>query len=83
MTSRCKPNSVLLCCRRDGNWCSGRFFHLKEVCWADPTAMFQRYKQLTHAPDCPIQEPKVLAPFYKQLDGMRDFFLNVSSSNCL
>lgn len=45
--------------------------------------MFQRYKQLTHAPDCPIQEPKVLAPFYKQLEGMRDFFLNVSGLHCL
>uniref|UniRef100_A0A3Q3NAZ7 Protein NO VEIN-like n=1 Tax=Mastacembelus armatus TaxID=205130 RepID=A0A3Q3NAZ7_9TELE len=54
------------------NWCSGRFYHLKEVCWSDPTAMFQRYRQLTH--DSPMQEPKVLAPFYSPLDGMRDFF---------
>ncbi|XP_026170473.1 protein NO VEIN isoform X2 [Mastacembelus armatus] len=58
--------------RRNENWCSGRFYHLKEVCWSDPTAMFQRYRQLTH--DSPMQEPKVLAPFYSPLDGMRDFF---------
>ncbi|XP_028998254.2 uncharacterized protein wu:fj29h11 [Betta splendens] len=59
---------------RRTDWCSGRFYHLKEVCWSDPTFMFQRYKQLTHAPDSPVQEPKLLAPFYQPLDGMRDFF---------
>nr|XP_020442679.1 uncharacterized protein LOC109952134 isoform X2 [Monopterus albus] len=63
--------------RRNDKWCSGRFYHLKEVCWSDPTAMFQRYKQLTHAPDSPILEPKVLAPFYSPLDGMRDFFIRL------
>lgn len=82
-TTGSKSHCVLLCCRRDGKWCSGRFYHLKEVCWADPTAMFQRYKQLTRAPDCPVQKPNVLAPFYKQLEGMREFFLNVSGFYCL
>ncbi|XP_074476701.1 uncharacterized protein LOC141758850 isoform X3 [Sebastes fasciatus] len=69
--------------RRSVEWCSGRFYHLKEVCWSDPTAMFQRYKQLTHAPDSPVQPPKVLAPFYSPLDGMKPFFtklLNVDLS---
>lgn len=63
---------------RRNDWCSGRFYHLKEVCWSDPTTMFMRYKKLTHAPDSPVQEPKVLAPFYTPLDGMRDFFTRVS-----
>ncbi len=66
-----------LSARRDGDWRSGRFHHLKEVCWRDPTDMFQRYKQLTHGPDSPVQEPKFLAPFYSPLEGMRDFFIKV------
>ncbi|KAM6897522.1 uncharacterized protein FYW49_018807 [Xenentodon cancila] len=69
--------------RRDNEWCSGRFYHLKEVYWSDPTSMFQRYRQLTQSPDSPVQQPKVLAPFYSQLNGMKDFFmrlLNVDSS---
>ncbi|XP_008291034.1 uncharacterized protein LOC103365383 isoform X2 [Stegastes partitus] len=69
--------------RHNGGWCSGRFYHLKEVCWSDTTTMFHRYKQLTHRQDSPVQEPKVLAPFYSQLEGMKDFFirlLNVDSS---
>lgn len=64
-------------CRRDDNWCSGRFYHLKEVCWSDPTGMFQRYRQLTHAANGAVQEPKILAIFYSPLEGMRAFFLNV------
>lgn len=60
-------------------WCSGRFSHLKEVCWSDPTFMFQRYKELTRRAGCPVQEPKVLSPFYSPLEGMKDFFLRVSS----
>ncbi|XP_044034429.1 protein NO VEIN isoform X2 [Siniperca chuatsi] len=68
---------------RRNDWCSGRFYHLKEVCWSDPTAMFQRYKQLTHGPDSPVQDPKVLVPFYNPLEGMKVFFtrlLNVERS---
>ncbi|KAK2885132.1 uncharacterized protein wu:fj29h11 isoform X1 [Channa argus] len=68
---------------RCNDWCSGRFYHLKDVCWSDPTKMFQRYKQLLYAPDSPIQEPNLLARFYSQLEGMRDFFtrlLNVERS---
>lgn len=41
--------------------------------------MFLRYKRLTHATNGSFQEPKVLAPFYGPLEGMRDFFLNVRS----
>ncbi|XP_076005731.1 uncharacterized protein LOC143000345 isoform X2 [Genypterus blacodes] len=63
--------------RRDNGWCSGYFYHLKEVCWSDPTAMFKRYKKLTHGTDCPIQEPKVLAPFYIPLEFMKDFFMRL------
>ncbi|CAF91966.1 unnamed protein product, partial [Tetraodon nigroviridis] len=63
--------------RRDGSWCSGRFYHLKEVCWSDPTGMFQRYRQLTHAANGTVQEPKILAPFYNPLEGMGAFFLNL------
>ncbi|XP_071400261.1 uncharacterized protein [Centroberyx affinis] len=69
--------------RRDDDWCSGRFYHLKEVCWSDPTTMFKRYIRLTRGPDSTVQEPRVLAPFYSQLDGMRDLFsrlLNVEPS---
>ncbi|KAM6963611.1 uncharacterized protein LKV04_019674 [Tautogolabrus adspersus] len=69
--------------RRNDGWCSGRFYHLKEVCWSDPTCMFLRYKPLTHGADSPVQQPKVLAPFYGQLDGMKAFFtrlLNVDLS---
>ncbi|MEQ2224045.1 hypothetical protein ILYODFUR_003396 [Ilyodon furcidens] len=65
------------------NWCSGHFYHLKEVCWSDNTNMFQRYRQLTQREDSPILQPKVLAPFYRELEGMRDFFmklLNVDDS---
>nr|XP_019938379.1 PREDICTED: uncharacterized protein LOC109626689 [Paralichthys olivaceus] len=63
--------------RRTDDWCSGRFYHLKEVCWSDTTSMFKRYRQLTHGPDSCVQEPKVLAPFYNPLDGMKDFFIRL------
>ncbi|KAM4715626.1 uncharacterized protein FYW61_018477 isoform 2-T2 [Anableps anableps] len=62
--------------RHSENWCSGRFYHLKEVCWSDNTSMFQRYRQLTQREDSPVLQPKVLAPFYSQLEEMRDFFLS-------
>ncbi|KAM4524399.1 uncharacterized protein PAE49_000724 isoform 2-T3 [Odontesthes bonariensis] len=61
--------------RPTDKWCSGRFYHLKEVCWSDTTTMFKRYRPLTHRADSPIQDPKVLAPFYSQLEGMGEFFL--------
>ncbi|XP_067225099.1 uncharacterized protein wu:fj29h11 isoform X1 [Chanodichthys erythropterus] len=54
--------------------CSGRFYHLKEVCWWDPTGMFQRYKELIRRPDSGIQEPKVLAPFYNGLQDIMSMF---------
>ncbi|XP_053269146.1 uncharacterized protein wu:fj29h11 [Pleuronectes platessa] len=69
--------------RHNDDWCSGRFYHLKEVCWSDTTTMFLRYKLLTRRPDSCVQEPKVLAPFYHPLEGMEDFFtrlLNVDPS---
>lgn len=43
--------------------------------------MFQRYRQLTHSPGSPLQEPRVLAPFYGPLEGMRDFFTRVRCSS--
>ncbi|XP_061088728.1 uncharacterized protein wu:fj29h11 isoform X2 [Conger conger] len=55
-------------------WCSGKFYMLKEVCWSDPTGMFVRYKDLVRKSEGEVQEPKVLAPFYKQLQNMQDFF---------
>uniref|UniRef100_A0A8C5H5H6 Uncharacterized LOC114481634 n=1 Tax=Gouania willdenowi TaxID=441366 RepID=A0A8C5H5H6_GOUWI len=64
----------------DNEWCSGRFYHLKEVCWSDSTKMFQRYRMLTQEPHCPVQEPRVLVHFYSPL---KDFFtrlLNVDHS---
>ncbi|XP_061912312.1 uncharacterized protein wu:fj29h11 [Entelurus aequoreus] len=67
--------------RQSNDWCLGHFYHLRDVCWSDPTHMFQRYRPLV--PDCPIEEPRVLAPFYSKLEGMRDFFirlLNVDAS---
>ncbi|XP_073345224.1 uncharacterized protein [Pagrus major] len=57
------------------DWSSGRFYHMKEVCWSDPTEMFRRYKQLIRGPDSPVPEPKVLAPFYSQLDDMKRLFI--------
>ncbi|XP_028332404.1 uncharacterized protein LOC114481634 isoform X2 [Gouania willdenowi] len=66
--------------RHDNEWCSGRFYHLKEVCWSDSTKMFQRYRMLTQEPHCPVQEPRVLVHFYSPL---KDFFtrlLNVDHS---
>ncbi|XP_056626776.1 uncharacterized protein wu:fj29h11 isoform X3 [Triplophysa dalaica] len=67
---------------RKQEWCSGRFYHLKEVCWNDPTGMFQRYKELIRKPDSGIQEPKLLAPFYTGLHDMKSMFnsLNVELS---
>uniref|UniRef100_A0A3B3WWM6 HTH OST-type domain-containing protein n=1 Tax=Poecilia mexicana TaxID=48701 RepID=A0A3B3WWM6_9TELE len=65
--------------KHSDNWCSGRFYHLKEVCWSDNTCLFQRYRQLTQREDSPVLQPKVLAPFYSQLDDMRDW-LNVDDS---
>uniref|UniRef100_A0A3B4XA39 Wu:fj29h11 n=1 Tax=Seriola lalandi dorsalis TaxID=1841481 RepID=A0A3B4XA39_SERLL len=64
---------------RADDWCAGRFYHLKEVCWSDTTTMFQRYRQLIHSQDSGVQEPKLLAPFYSQLDGMKDFFTRLLS----
>ncbi|XP_029953318.1 protein NO VEIN isoform X2 [Salarias fasciatus] len=60
--------------RLDGDWTSGRFFHLKEVCWSDSTGMFQRYRAHTQRADSPVQEPRVLAPFYSPL---KDFFIRL------
>uniref|UniRef100_A0A3Q3H2C9 Wu:fj29h11 n=1 Tax=Labrus bergylta TaxID=56723 RepID=A0A3Q3H2C9_9LABR len=93
LSLNCPPNSlkdlfqhtpaVFIEYNRRNDWCSGRFYHLKEVCWSDPTNMFVRYKQLTHGADSPVQQPKVLAPFYYPLDGMKAFFtrlLNVDLS---
>uniref|UniRef100_A0A9J7XJU2 Wu:fj29h11 n=1 Tax=Cyprinus carpio carpio TaxID=630221 RepID=A0A9J7XJU2_CYPCA len=63
---------------REDDWCSGRFYHLKEVCWSDPTGMFHRYKELIRRADSGIQEPRVLAPFYNHLEDMKKFFKSLS-----
>uniref|UniRef100_A0A673I606 Uncharacterized LOC107720215 n=1 Tax=Sinocyclocheilus rhinocerous TaxID=307959 RepID=A0A673I606_9TELE len=63
---------------RKDDWCSGRFYHLKEVCWSDPTGMFHRYKELIRRADSGIQEPRVLAPFYNHLEDMKKFFKSLS-----
>ncbi|XP_076154340.1 uncharacterized protein LOC143137890 isoform X4 [Alosa pseudoharengus] len=59
------------------NWCSGKFYHLKEVCWNDPTGMFLRYKELVSRASNGLQEPKVLAPFYSSLTDMKSLFLGL------
>lgn len=64
--------------KRSNGWCSGRFYHLREVCWSDPTHMFQRYRTLIRGAENAMEEPKVLAPFYSKLEGMKDFFVRVS-----
>ena len=69
--------------RRPEGWTSGAFFHLKEVCWSDPTNMFQRYKQLVRAPDSTLQEPRVLAPFYAPLEGMWELFTRVTTGGAI
>ncbi|RVE59880.1 hypothetical protein OJAV_G00193380 [Oryzias javanicus] len=55
--------------RRNENWCSGRFYHLKEVCWSDTTTMFSRYRQLTQ---------KQGSSFSR---GMRKFFTSLLEVN--
>ncbi|XP_046709697.1 protein NO VEIN-like isoform X1 [Silurus meridionalis] len=67
---------------RKDEWSSGRFYHLKDVCWRDPTEMFLRYKELIRRPDSRVQEPKLLAPFYSKLLQMEELFksLNVEPS---
>lgn len=77
------PAVFVLHNRHNDEWCSGRFYHLKDVCWSDPTTMFLRYRSLTQSPDSTVQNPRVLAPFYNGLEGMKDFFtrlLNVDHS---
>ncbi|KAJ0016243.1 hypothetical protein NQD34_014533 [Periophthalmus magnuspinnatus] len=68
------PAVFVLLHRHSEEWCLGQFYHLKDVCWSDPTSMFHRYKSLTQSPSCPMQNPRVLAPFYSSLEGMKDFF---------
>ncbi|XP_041077227.1 protein NO VEIN-like isoform X2 [Polyodon spathula] len=60
---------------RKEEFTSGRFYFMKEVCWTDPTRMFQRYRDLVRQAEGSVQEPHVLAPFYKQLNDMKDLFL--------
>lgn len=63
-----------MCVFRKDDWTSGHFYHLKDVCWRDPTEMFVRYKELIRKPDSGVQEPKVLAPFYSKLLEMEELF---------
>ncbi|XP_023805116.1 uncharacterized protein LOC101171115 isoform X2 [Oryzias latipes] len=67
--------------RRKKNWCSGRFYHLKEVCWTDTTTMFWHYRRLTQRKGSLVQKPKILEGFYNQLEGMTRFFTRVLEVN--
>ncbi|XP_053540833.1 uncharacterized protein wu:fj29h11 isoform X2 [Ictalurus punctatus] len=67
---------------RKDEWSSGRFYHLKDVCWRDPTDMFVRYKELIRKPDSGVQEPKVLAPFYSKLPEMQELFKSLNVEPC-
>ncbi|KAG7491801.1 hypothetical protein MATL_G00007700 [Megalops atlanticus] len=67
--------AVFIESERKEEWCSGQFYMMKEVCWSDPTGMFQRYKEEIRKSANEVQEPRVLAPFYSQLANMKDFFL--------
>uniref|UniRef100_A0A8C4TJJ4 Wu:fj29h11 n=1 Tax=Erpetoichthys calabaricus TaxID=27687 RepID=A0A8C4TJJ4_ERPCA len=55
--------------------CSGKFYYMKEVCWSDPTGMFQKYRDLIRGSEGAVQEPRVLAPFYNQNSDLKDLFL--------
>ncbi|XP_078082199.1 uncharacterized protein LOC144502066 [Mustelus asterias] len=55
--------------------CTGKFYYQKDVCWSDPTRMFQRYKSLIQDTNGSFQEPHLLAPFYAQWDDMKELFL--------
>uniref|UniRef100_A0A3P9L2G3 Wu:fj29h11 n=1 Tax=Oryzias latipes TaxID=8090 RepID=A0A3P9L2G3_ORYLA len=66
---------------RYANWCSGRFYHLKEVCWTDTTTMFWHYRRLTQRKGSLVQKPKILEGFYNQLEGMTRFFTRVLEVN--
>ncbi|XP_048869160.1 uncharacterized protein wu:fj29h11 isoform X2 [Brienomyrus brachyistius] len=60
---------------REDEWSSGRFYLLKDLCWNDPTGMFKRYKECVRKSEDEVQEPRVLAPLYTNMRGMREFFL--------
>nr|XP_023686990.1 uncharacterized protein LOC111853852 isoform X2 [Paramormyrops kingsleyae] len=66
--------AVFVECEREDEWSSGRFYLLKDLCWNDPTGMFRRYKECIRESEQEVQEPRVLAPFYTNMTGMRDFF---------
>ncbi|XP_072882566.1 uncharacterized protein [Hemitrygon akajei] len=53
---------------------SGKFYHLKEVCWHDPTKMFLRYKGKIREAGGSFQEPRLLAPFYGLREDLKDLF---------
>ncbi|XP_051888907.1 uncharacterized protein wu:fj29h11 isoform X2 [Pristis pectinata] len=53
---------------------TGKFYHLKDVCWNDPTKIFQRYKCKIQEANESFQEPHLLAPFYGKREDMKDLF---------
>ncbi|XP_028845943.1 uncharacterized protein LOC114796163 isoform X2 [Denticeps clupeoides] len=61
--------------RMNDDWCSGKFYHLKDVCWAEPTRMFQRYKELLRTLNSGLQEPRILATFYSVSPEIKELFL--------
>ncbi|XP_066560829.1 uncharacterized protein LOC136750017 isoform X2 [Amia ocellicauda] len=67
--------AVFIDYERKDEWCSGRFYFMKEVCWSDPTGMFLRYREPIRHPDSGVQAPRVLAPFYNQWKDMKELFL--------
>ncbi|XP_067859939.1 uncharacterized protein wu:fj29h11 isoform X2 [Heptranchias perlo] len=54
---------------------TGKFYYQKEVCWNDPTKIFQRYKLQIQETKGSFQEPRLLAPFYSVCSDMKDLFL--------
>uniref|UniRef100_A0A3B1JM69 Wu:fj29h11 n=1 Tax=Astyanax mexicanus TaxID=7994 RepID=A0A3B1JM69_ASTMX len=63
---------------RKDECCSGHFYHLKDVCWSDPTGMFVRYKELIRRPESGVREPIVLSPFYHPLQNMKELFMSLN-----
>ncbi|XP_067914661.1 uncharacterized protein wu:fj29h11 isoform X3 [Heterodontus francisci] len=54
---------------------TGKFYYQKDVCWSDPTNMFQRYKSQIQETNGSFQEPQLLAPSYSLWGDMKNLFL--------
>ncbi|XP_069785977.1 uncharacterized protein [Narcine bancroftii] len=60
---------------RSESICIGQFYHQKDVCWKDPTRMFERYKYEIQKANGSFEEPHLLAPFYGNKEDMKGLFL--------